>query len=143
MSLPNGGSMGEKLSPFDFVNAINTTKQDLYEQGYTDDEYVPFLINRQLSYFMDTVFFANEANSTLKDAPKRAQFDFLRLTIDKRKRFARWGKVRDNPDIELIQRRYGGTRQTAEELLKLLSKEELEALRAKEDTGGIKEGRKQ
>ena len=65
------------------------------------------------------------------------------MTIDKRKRFARWGKVRDNPDIELIQRRYGGTRQTAEELLKLLSKEELDALRAKEDTGGVKEGRKQ
>lgn len=135
--------MAEKLSPFDFVNAINITKRDLYEEGYTDNEYVPFLVNRQLSYFMDTVFFANETNSTLNDAPKRAQFDFLRLTIDKRKRYAKWAKGKDNADVELVQRHYGGTRQVAEELLKLLTKEDLDALRAKEDVGGIRtEGKK-
>lgn len=130
--------MAEKLNPFDFVTAINSTKRDLYEEGYTDDEYVPFLVNRQLSYFMDTVFFANEVNSTLKDAPKRAQFDFLRLTIDKRKRYTKWAKGKDNADVELVQRHYGGTRQVAEELLKLLTKEDLDALRAKEDVGGIR-----
>lgn len=126
------------MNPFDFVNAINVTKQDLFEEGYTEDDYVPFLVNRQLSYFMDTVFFANEANSTLKDSPKRAQFDFLRLAIDKRKRYAKWGKQKADKDVELIQRRYGGSRQVAEELLKLLTKEDLQALRASEDTGGIK-----
>ena len=126
------------MNPFDFVNAINVTKKDLFEEGYTEDDYVPFLVNRQLSYFMDTVFFANEANSTLKDIPKRAQFDFLRLAIDKRKRYAKWGKQKSDKDVELVQRRYGGTRQVAEELLKLLTKDDLQALRVSEDTGGIK-----
>ena len=126
------------MNPFDFVNAINVTKKDLFEEGYTDDDYVPFLVNRQLSYFMDTVFFANEANSTLKDIPKRAQFDFLRLAIDKRKRYAKWGKQKSDKDVELVQRRYGGTRQVAEELLKLLTKEDLQTLRDSEDIGGIK-----
>lgn len=124
-------------NPFDFVTAINSNKKDLFEEGYREEDYLPFLVNRQLSYFMDTIFFANEANhQSFQDVPKRAQFDFFRLSVEPRKRFAKWVKKADNADVEMLQRRYGGSRQVAEDMLKLLSKQELDALRREEYHGG-------
>ena len=50
-------------NPFDFVNSINFNKHDLMT-GTENDElaeksYVPFLTNRSLSYFTDTILYAN------------------------------------------------------------------------------------
>ena len=49
------------MNPFDFVNSINNGKyvmdNDAKEQAYT-----PFLVNRALSYFPDTIAAANRAN---------------------------------------------------------------------------------
>ena len=56
-------------NPFDYVNAINFNKQDLMT-GTENDElaeagYVPFLANRSLSNFADTIMYANEMNRTI------------------------------------------------------------------------------
>ena len=66
-----------KLSPFDFLNAINTTKEDLLEKDPQNiKDYNPFMVNKGLSYFADTVMQANEMNR-LYDAPKKWQFQYL------------------------------------------------------------------
>jgi histone deacetylase complex regulatory component SIN3 len=40
----------------DFLKAINITKENLLEEdSLTEKEYVPFVVNRTLSYFPDTV----------------------------------------------------------------------------------------
>ena len=54
------------MKPFDFINDINTGKKDLIN-GSDNPElaekiYSPFLTNRSLSYFSDTVSLANEMN---------------------------------------------------------------------------------
>ena len=47
------------MNPFDYVNSINDTKQDIMEDDNAERGYNSFLINRSLSYFSDTVGFAN------------------------------------------------------------------------------------
>ena len=43
------------MSPFDYLNSINTTKQDIMNDDLDEKNYPAFMINRSLSYFNDTV----------------------------------------------------------------------------------------
>jgi len=52
------------MNPFDFVNSISFAKKDLMTNTENDDlsekGYVPFIVNKSLSYFADTLLHANE-----------------------------------------------------------------------------------
>ena len=50
------------MNPFDYLNAINATKEDVMVDDVAESKYNAFLINRGLSYFVDTVLYANEMN---------------------------------------------------------------------------------
>ena len=50
----------EIKSFWDFLTNINYDKKDIDEIYF--DKYNPFMINRALSYFPDTVIYANEMN---------------------------------------------------------------------------------
>ena len=43
------------MKPFDFINAITTTKEDLFKDPIANKDYNAFLVNRGLSYFQDTI----------------------------------------------------------------------------------------
>ena len=50
------------MSPFDYLNSINTSKKDIMSDDLDEKDYAAFVINRTLSYFNDTVLMANEMN---------------------------------------------------------------------------------
>ena len=77
------------------LESINYTKEDVLDPNGKD--YVPFVVNKSLSYFMDTVAYANEMNKyPFRD--KRMQYDYLKGSIRKRKRFSGWVK-KDKSDV--------------------------------------------
>ena len=53
----------KKISPFDFANSINYTKEDLIVDERTEKEYNPFIVNRAMGFGPDTVIAGNEMNS--------------------------------------------------------------------------------
>ena len=117
-----------KLS--DYLHAINKSKTDLME---TDDEsvekeYVPFLINRCLSNFPDTIFQTNEMNFH-HGVEKRLQFDFLRQSIRPRKRYSQWMKSSKLEYLDDVKVYYGYSNQKAKDALRILNKEQLEHIR--------------
>ena len=125
------------MSFFDFLNAINDTKKDLLrEDPLTEKEYVSFMINRGLSYFPDTIMYANEMNASAH-IPKQWQFDFYRLGITKRKRFSKWHKQdKIEEDVKLVMREYDYSHQKALQIIDLLSASQLKQLREKYTSGG-------
>lgn len=123
-------------SPFDYVNAINFSKENLFEDPQADKEYIPFLVNRALSYFPDTILYANEANR-LNQMPKEWQFEFLRGSVPKRKRFAKWAKKEVNSeDITRISCFYKYSAGKAAEVIDLLSLEQIEYIKEEMYKGG-------
>ena len=50
------------MSPFEFLNSINHSKKDVMVDDLTEKSYNSFMVNRSLSYFPDTVGFANVMN---------------------------------------------------------------------------------
>lgn len=147
---PKSESVGpKKLSPFDFINNINEGSKgnnllcECYAEPYEgsgpdspDKAYVPFMVNRGLSYFNDSVLFANEMNR-YAGLPSKMQYDFLRNGIRPRKRFSKWFKrADDDADIKLIMQHYNYNRERACEARMLLSDHDLTLLRKKYDRGG-------
>lgn len=123
------------MSPFDFLNSINYTKQNIMKDDIDEKEYASFMINRGLSYFSDTVGYANIMNQ-YHHLDKRLQYDFLINIIRQRKRFSKWIKPETSEDIEVIMEYYGYSNEKARQALPLLSSQQLQQLRQKVDKGG-------
>lgn len=124
------------MSPFDFVNAINFGKQNLFEDPQAEKDYIPFLVNRALSYFPDTVLYANAMNIN-NTTPKQWQFDFLRNSIPKRKRFSKWAKKDSHSeDIAAVSNYYKYSMEKASEIISLLSDKQIEYIKQQMETGG-------
>lgn len=122
---------------FDFLNAINDTKKDLIrEDPHTEKDYVPFMVNRGLSYFGDTVMYANEMNMHTS-IPKKWQFEFYLSGIKKKKRFSKWAKKDStSDDLKLIMQQYDYSAKRAQEALDMLNDEQLKSIRESYKTGG-------
>lgn len=125
-------------NPFDYLNAILQNKKNLIVDEVTEKEYVPFIINRTLSYHKDCLMFANEMNRC-HFIDNKLQFDYLINTIRSQKRpFAKWIKSEKNDDLACIKQVYGFSNSKAHEALLLLSKEDIQQLKEKTDIGGVR-----
>lgn len=122
------------MNPFDYVNSINYTKKDVMMDEKT---YNSFMVNRSLSYFPDTVIFANEMNRYHHTDP-RLQYSFLINTIRKRKRFSKWAKPEVENDIEVVKEYYGYSNEKARQVLPLISPSQMETIKKKVNKGGRK-----
>jgi hypothetical protein len=124
------------MTPFDFINAINLTKKNLFEDPLAKKDYVPFIINRGLSYFPDTVLYANEMNR-LSGIPEDWQFSFFLNTIPKKKRFSKWHKKdAETESLSLVKEYFGYSSEKAKEALSILSEEQLVMIKEKLYKGG-------
>lgn len=125
------------MSFFDFLNSINDTKKDLLkEDPLSEKDYIPFMVNRGLSYFPDTILFANEMNGCAH-TPKNWQYDFYRIGISKKKRFSKWHKKDQNSeDLMLVMKEYNYSSEKAARALEILNEDQLKNLREKFYTGG-------
>ena len=125
------------MNPFEYVNAINYTKKDIMVDDIAEKAYAPYMVNRQLSYFPDTVLAANAMNRN-HHLDNRLQFDFFINIIRKRKRFSKWYKPETISDLEVVKKYYGYSNEKAHQDLTLLSTEQINELKRKVMTGGRK-----
>ena len=125
------------MNPFEYCNAINYTKKDIMIDDIAEKAYSPYMVNRQLSYFPDTVLAANEMNRN-HHIDNRLQFDFFINIIRKRKRFSKWYKPETISDLDAVKKYYGYSNEKARQVLTLLNTEQINELKRKVTTGGRK-----
>jgi hypothetical protein len=125
------------MSPFDFINAINYTKQNLFQDDPTaKKDYKAFIVNMGLSQFPDTVLYANEMNMR-SHMDEDWQFFFLLNSIAKKKRFSKWAKKDTvTESLSLVKEYYGYSSNRAKEALSVLSDEQLTMIKEKLYKGG-------
>lgn len=111
------------MTPFDFIKSINETKQNLIVDDITEKEYNPYIVNKGLSYFIDTILYANEMNM-YPGLDKKLQYDYLINTIKSKKRFSKWHKKNDDELTDVIIKYYGYTIQKVKSILNVLSEEQ-------------------
>ena len=111
----------------DYLNAINYSKDDLFADEEAAKGYVPFIINRSLSYFPDTILQANDMNIHA-DLGKREQFDYLRHSIRKRRRFSKWLRKTEDKRIESVKIYYNLGTKKALESMRVLSDRQIDEI---------------
>ena len=119
----------------DYLNAINYSKESLMntEDEQIEKQYAPYVVNRCLSYFIDTILHANQMNQ-FAQTDKKMQFDYLDSSVRKRKRFSPWMRKNKDKKIELVQKFFPYSAKKAEEILDLLSKECIQEMKNKSYT---------
>jgi len=125
------------MNPFDYVNSINDGKDIIRTSdspAMAEKGYNPYMANRALSYFPDTVMFANEMN-TNHWADGLLQYDYLINTVRKRKRFSKWFKP-ESDDLETIKEYYKVGSEVAKQYLRVLSADQLANLKTRIIKGG-------
>jgi len=125
-----------KLS--EYLNAINYTKENLLdtEDESVEKKYTPFVINRCLSYFIDTVLYVNEMNQR-GHLDKKMQFDYLLNSIRKNKRYSKWLKRESEENLDLVKQFYGYSDSKAREILDIITEDDIVWMREKLNIGGM------
>jgi hypothetical protein len=132
------------MNPFDFVNDINLGKKDIITNSdnpeLAEKTYNPYLTNKSLSYFPDTVQYANMMNMN-SHLDHLLQYSFLINIVRKRKRFSKWHKSNSDEDLQAVIDYYGYSVNKAKEALKILNDEQLVTIKTKLMRGGMNNDR--
>lgn len=129
-------------NPFEYVNAINMSKDDIISNSdnpeLAEKGYNSFMVNKALSYHIDTIHFANLMNANWS-LDNKLQFDFLINIVRPRKRFSKWAKTEISEDIELISEYFQCNNERAIEYARILTQDELAIIKKQlQNIGGMK-----
>jgi hypothetical protein len=121
----------------DWLNSINFTKENLIEDPSVVKEYPPYIVNRCLSGHIDCIMYANEMNR-YPHLDKDMQYSFYLNTLRKKKRFSPWLRKEKVTDLQCVKQYYGYSNEKASQALKILSKQQLDYIKQRLETGGSK-----
>lgn len=112
----------------------NNDYQLLLEEN--EQDYNPFITNKALSGYIDTIMLSNIMNlSSFLD--KKLQYDFYFYIIRKYKRkYSKWLKRQEVEYINIIKEYYLCSSVKAKEILEILSQEQVEELKSRLNKGG-------
>jgi hypothetical protein len=121
----------------DFFNSINQTKKNIMNMDPSCERiYVPFVVNKSMSYFADSLFQANFMNR-MQNLPKRMQYDYYLHSLSKKSRYSKWHKDKeDEENINIIKEYYGYSTKKAKEASKILSQDNINRLQEHLKRGG-------
>ena len=121
----------------DYLNAINVTKEPLLdsEDETWEKKYAPFIINKCVAPFPDTLHLVNELNR-YHHLDKKLQFDFLLNSLRARKRYTPWLKAKKLKNLEYVKEFYGYNNEKAKAALDILNDEQISAIKQRTNKGG-------
>ena len=123
----------------DYLKSINETKENLMDSDdpMWEKKYSPFIINKCLAPFNDTIMLVNEMNQR-HHLDTKLQYDFLLNTIRSKKRYAPWVKADKLKDLEYVKEYFGYSNAKAKAALQILDNEQITAIKNSLNKGGRK-----
>jgi hypothetical protein len=104
----------------EILPSITQTKEYALLTDQDERSYPAFMVNRALSYHIDTAPLANLLNQ-YPNLDHKLQYDFLLNIVRSQKRpYSKWFKKGENDDLNAIKEYYGYTDSKAYEALKIL-----------------------
>ena len=121
----------------DYLKAINKTKEKLMDtnDAMWEKRYAPFIVNKCLAPFPDTVHIVNEMNIS-HHLDSKLQFDFLLNSLRSRDRFTPWLKAKKIKNIEYVKEYYGYSNEKAKAALDVLNDEQIKTIKDSLSKGG-------
>jgi hypothetical protein len=104
----------------EILKSINVTKDSDLIDSSNESDYVPFFINRALSFYPDTILHANNMNR-YSNLNKTDQYKYYVYGTAKRNRYTPWAKFNPSKKLELIKKYSGLSYTRAKEILPLIN----------------------
>ena len=122
-----------------YLKSLNETKENLLDSDdpMWEKKYSPYIINKCLAPFNDTIMLVNEMNMR-HHLDSKLQYDFLLNTIRSKKRYAPWVKASKLKDLEYVKEYYGYSNEKAKAALKILDNEQINTIKSSLNKGGRK-----
>src|SRR6056300_802123 len=123
----------------EYLNSINLSKENLMDGDDPEWEkkYSPYIINKCLAPFNDTIMLVNEMNMR-HHLDNKLQYDFLLNSIRSKKRYAPWVKASKLKDLEYVKEYYGYSNAKAKTALSILNDSQIKAIKDSLNKGGRK-----
>ena len=112
----------------DYLYSINQSKKNILDDDPSAvKKYPPYVVNRSLSSFTDTVLYANEMNKN-SHLPNKMQYDFFLNSVKPRKRFSPWARKDSIDYLDVVKEYYGYNDDKALQALRILTKNQLDKI---------------
>lgn len=120
----------------DVIPSIQQTKKVVIT-AENERDYVPFVVNRSISFHLDMVMAANQMNM-LPMADNLLQYHYLLNTIRAYKRpFQKWQKREIVENLDAVKEYYNYSNEKAKEALSILSNAQIEQIKKNLNKGGL------
>ena len=120
----------------DYLYSINQSKKNILDNDIdAERKYPPYIVNRCLSSFTDTILYVNEMNKN-SHLEKKLQYDFLLNSVKPRKRFSPWAKKDSIDYLDIVKEYYGYNDDKALQALRILTKDQLDNIKKSLNKGG-------
>lgn len=125
-------------NPFDYINSISYNKKNVMRETDNDElaekGYVPFLVNRGMSYYPDTIFYSNEMNMR-PSLDNKLAYEYYLNSIRPRKRFSKWFKKENDNVIEVVMNYYKCSYSKALQYARVLTEDQITIIKKRLSTG--------
>ena len=120
----------------DVIPSILQTKNEVISDE-NEKDYVPFVVNKALSFHRDCALFANEMNK-LPNTDKLLQYQYLLNTIrGYRRPYQKWHKRETIENLDAVKEYFNYSNDKAKEALLVLSDDQLKEIKRKLFKGGL------
>ena len=118
----------------EIIPSILTSNKDILE---TDKDYVPFVVNKALSFHYDCIFQANLMNQ-YPSLDNRLQYHYLLNSTRSYKRpFQKWQKRETVENLDVIKEYFNYSNEKAKVALTVLSNDQIDEIKTRIDKGGL------
>jgi hypothetical protein len=123
----------------EIIPSILQTKKNVVEN---EKDYIPFVVNKALSFHYDCVLIANQMNF-LPNTDGILQYHYLLNKVRGYKRpFQKWHKRETIEDLDAIKEYYNYSNDKAKEALTVLSNDQINDIKSKLNKGGLNDKHK-
>lgn len=120
----------------DVIPSIQQTKKVVITSE-NERDYVPFVVNRSISFHLDMVMAANEMNMN-PSTDSLLQYHYLLNTVRAYKRpFQKWQKRDIIENLDAVKEYYNYSNEKAKDALSLLSTTQIEEIKKSLNKGGL------
>jgi len=120
----------------DTIPSILQTKKSVISEE-NEKDYVPFVVNKALSFHKDCILFANEMNQ-LPNTDRLMQYHYLLNRVrGYRRSFQKWQKYETINDLNVVKEYYNYSNEKAKEALLLLTADQIIKIREQLNKGGL------
>ena len=120
----------------EIIPSILQTKKNCLVSEVDEKSYVPFIVNKALSFHLDCVMYANEMNMH-HNLDKKLQYQFHINTIRGYKRpYQKWYKRGEIENLSAVKEYFNYSTEKAKDALKLLTESQLNEIKNLLNKGG-------